>query len=304
MGRGLLEKSSNITKMKIAVFPENGSINSRPVFAAFIEHLQSKGEKISINRDEDCDVAVIWSVLWSGRMSANRKIWNNFQERKKPVVVMEVGGLKRNSTWKMGINGINRDADFANNNFDAQRWSKFNIEMKPWKQNGDTIIICGQHDASHQWRGKPSMAEWIEQQIIEIRKYSGRPILIRPHPRNIFNFNEKKYTNVKIGEPQRDKSTYDDTDFKKTLNSAWAVINHSSNPAMESVINGIPVFVSESSLCYDVGNHSLTTIENPVMPERQQWANKLAYTEWTVPEIREGLPWQRIRQRLEEKYIK
>jgi hypothetical protein len=73
---------------------------------------------------------------------------------------------------------------------------------------------------------------------------------------------------------------------------------------MESVINGIPVFVSESSLCYDVGNHSLTTIENPVMPERQQWANKLAYTEWTVPEIREGLPWQRIRQRLEEKYIK
>ena len=264
--------------MKIAVFPENGSINSRPVFAAFIEHLRAKGEKISINKDEDCDVAVIWSVLWSGRMSNNRKIWNNFQERKKPVVVMEVGGLKRNSTWKMGINGINRDADFANDIFDAQRWSKFNIEMKPWKQNGDTIIICGQHDASHQWSGKPSMADWIEQQIIEIRKYSSRPILIRPHPRNIFNFNEKKYTNVKIGEPQRDKSTYDDTDFKKTLNSAWTVINYSSNPAIESVINGIPVFVSESSLCYDVGNHSLTTIENPVMPERQQWANKLAYT--------------------------
>ena len=74
MGRGLLEESSNINKMKIAVFPENGSINSRPVFAAFIEHLRAKGEKISINKDEDCDVAVIWSVLWSGRMSANRKI--------------------------------------------------------------------------------------------------------------------------------------------------------------------------------------------------------------------------------------
>jgi hypothetical protein len=99
--------------MKIAIFPENGSINSRPVFAAFIEHLQSKGEKISINKDEDCDVAVIWSVLWSGRMSANRKIWNDFQERKKPVVVMEVGGLKRNVTWKVGINGINRENCFV-----------------------------------------------------------------------------------------------------------------------------------------------------------------------------------------------
>lgn len=304
MERGLLEESSTITKMKIAIFPINGSLNSKPVFAAFLEHLRAKGEKVSINKDEDCDVAVIWSVLWSGRMSANRKIWNNFQERNKPVVVMEVGGLKRNSTWKMGINGINRDADFANDIFDDKRWPKFNIEIKPWKQTGDTIIICGQHDTSHQWRGKPIMADWIEQQIIEIRKYSSRPILIRPHPRNIFDFNEKKYKDIRIEKPRRDTSTYDDTDFKKTLNSAWSVINHSSNPAMEAVINGIPVFVSESSLCHDVGNHSLTKIENPIMPERQQWANKLAYTEWTVSEIREGLPWQRIRQRLEEKYIK
>jgi len=64
------------------------------------------------------------------------------------------------------------------------------------------------------------------------------------------------------------------------------------------------VFVSESSLCYDVGNHSLKDIEQPLMPPREQWANKLAYTEWTVPEIREGLPWNRIRTRLEEKYLK
>jgi hypothetical protein len=57
-------------------------------------------------------------------------------------------------------------------------------------------------------------------------------------------------------------------------------------------------------LCYDVGNHSLKDIEQPLMPPREQWANKLAYTEWTVPEIREGLPWNRIRTRLEEKYLK
>ena len=73
---------------------------------------------------------------------------------------------------------------------------------------------------------------------------------------------------------------------------------------MESVFNGIPVFVSESSLCYDVGNSSITDIEHPAMPNRQQWANKLAYTEWTTDEIRDGIPWRRIRERLLEKYIK
>jgi hypothetical protein len=40
------------------------------------------------------------------------------------------------------------------------------------------------------------------------------------------------------------------------------------------------------------------------MPDRQKWTNKLAYTEWFEDEIRQGLPWKRIKARLEEKYIK
>lgn len=290
--------------MKIALFPDNGSINSKPVFAALIDHLRSKGEEIYINETRDCDVAVIWSVLWLGRMAGNKKIWDSYQEQKKPVVVIEVGGLKRNVTWKMGINGINRDADFANQHFDNKRWPLFNIEMKPWKQTGNVIVICGQHDTSNQWKKNPRMPTWIEKQIQEIRRYSQKPILIRPHPRNYFDFDEKKYPHVRIKKPQRDWSTYDDTDFKKVLKSTWAVVNHSSNPAIESVINGIPVFVSESSLCHDVGNLSLTDIERPAMPNRQNWANKLSYTEWTTQEIKDGLPWSRIRERLKEKYIK
>ena len=33
------------------------------------------------------------------------------------------------------------------------------------------------------------------------------------------------------------------------------------------------------------------------------WANKLAYTEWWTDEIQQGLPWDRIKKRLEEKYL-
>jgi hypothetical protein len=40
------------------------------------------------------------------------------------------------------------------------------------------------------------------------------------------------------------------------------------------------------------------------MPNREQWAHRLAYTEWWTDEIREGKPWYRIRERLKEKYIK
>jgi hypothetical protein len=76
------------------------------------------------------------------------------------------------------------------------------------------------------------------------------------------------------------------------LKSTWAVVNHSSNPAIEAVINGIPVFVSESSLCHDVGNTNVADILHPAMPARQNWANRMSYTEWTTEEIGQGLPWK------------
>ena len=142
------------------------------------------------------------------------------------------------------------------------------------------------------------MNQWIGDQITTIRKYTQRPILVRPHPRNQIQFVEDDYKNVKLRLPKRDFKTYDDTDFKATLERTWAVVNHSSNPAMEAVINGVPVFVSEDSLCHDVGNTSLADINTPAMPARQKWANKLSYTEWFPEEIEKGIPWRRLKQNL------
>ena len=290
--------------MKIEIWPEFGPQNSKPIFDAFIESLRNAGDEVFINKKVNADLAVIWSVLWRGRMEKYKSIWDRYRDTGRPVVVLEVGGLKRNSTFKVGINGINRVADFANQEVGSDRWKKFNINLKPWKKSGDMIVICGQHDSSEQWRGLPRMQQWIENQILELRKYTNKQILVRPHPRNIIGLDERKYINVKVRLPKRDYTTYDDTDFKATLERTWAVVNHSSNPAMEAVFNGIPVFVSDRSLCYDVGNEKLFDINQPAMPKRQEWANKLAYTEWWPDEIKEGLPWKRIKKRLEEKYLK
>ena len=289
--------------MRIEVWPEYGPINSKPIFEAFIQSLQDDGHEVFINKKANADVAVIWSVLWRGRMEKYRSIWNEYRSSGRPVIVLEVGGLRRNESFKIGINGINRKADFANQEFDDKRWPLFKHTFKPWNPTGDIIVICGQHDASEQWLGLPRMEQWIEKQIKEIRQYTTRPILVRPHPRNPIGFPKDKYKNVKVRLPRRDFKTYDDTDFKATLERTWAVVNHSSNPAMEAVINGIPVFVSEDSLCHDVGNIGYADINTPAMPGRQNWANKLAYTEWFKDEIKQGIPWKRIKTRLEEKYL-
>ena len=290
--------------MKIEIWPEHGPLNSKDVFDKFIKSLRASGEQVYVDKQvTDGDVAVIWSVLWQGRMRKYKDIWERYRKKNKPVIVMEVGGIKRNETWKIGINGVNREADFANEFVDGERWKKFNIELKPWNQTGENIIVCGQHSNSHQWRKNPPMSKWFDQQVIEIRKYTDRPITIRPHPRNHVAIDVSKYKDVKIVGPRRDNNTYDDTDLTERLKSAWALVSYSSNPAITAAMHGIPVYVSEASLSYGVGNTSFENINNPSMPNRQKWANELSYTEWWTEEIEQGHPWKRIKKRLEEKYL-
>jgi hypothetical protein len=92
-------------------------------------------------------------------------------------------------------------------------------------------------------------------------------------------------------------STFDTKIIKSTertiereFNTAWAVVNYSSNPGIESILNGIPAFVSNKSLASPVGNLDFKNIENPDRPERNQWLNDLAWTEWTIDEMAKGIP--------------
>ena len=85
---------------------------------------------------------------------------------------------------------------------------------------------------------------------------------------------------------------------------AW-VLRGSMAAALIGTLFGNPwTFPFIWYLSYEIGNTSFENINNPNMPDRQQWANKLAYTEWWIDEIQQGVPWQRIKKRLQEKYLK
>ena len=151
--------------MKLEVWTSTGPLNSKPIFEAFLQSLRDAGEEVVLNTESNADVAVIWSVLWLGRMQPNLSVWRRYREQGKPVIVIEVGGLRRNESFKIGINGINRDADFANKEFDDKRWPLFKHTFKPWNPTGEMIVICGQHDNSEQWKNLPRMQDWIEKHL-------------------------------------------------------------------------------------------------------------------------------------------
>ena len=216
----------------------------------------------------------------------------NCKKQNKPVIVLEVGGIKRGTTWKVGLNGINRDASFGSSNMDSTRATELGLHLKPWRDNGDHILICGQHDKSLQWQNMPRMSNWVMSIIDEIKTYTDMPIIFRPHPRCRLEHIERQYQNVYRDDPVQLRGTYDD--FNLSFKDVFALISWSSNPGIQAAIHGIPVFTGPSSLAWPIANQHLSQIKNPKKPERQQWLNDYAWTEFTIPEIEQGIPLNRL----------
>ena len=155
--------------MRFKLFRQNGALNSPSIFDAFEQGLQAQGHSIVDNNE---DVAVIWSVLWHGRMSANKQVYQTCIQQNKPIIIIEVGNLKRNETWRICLNHINGLGEFgAEEDIDVNRPKKLGLQMSlPNNNRGKEILIATQHEKSLQWNNMPSMADWTIQTIDKIRK--------------------------------------------------------------------------------------------------------------------------------------
>jgi hypothetical protein len=272
--------------MRFKIHKDNGALNSVPIFAAFEEGLKNSGFSVV---DSDQDVDVIWSVLWHGRMQRNQLIYNRCRAKGTPVMIIEVGNLVRGSTWRISLDHIHGLGIFGNSeNLDNFRPSVLGVNLKPLSQKrNDKILIACQHDRSLQWERQPAMAEWVKQKVTEIRKFTKKSIVVRPHPRSPFILN---IDGVHLEHPRKIPNSYDSFDIDYNYH---CVVNHNSGPAVQSAINGIPVICDQSSLAFPVSDR-IENINEPTLPNREEWFLKLCHTEWTVDEIAKGIPIQRL----------
>jgi hypothetical protein len=268
---------------KVSLFKSYGALNSAPVFSAFETGLKTYGFDV-VHDSMDADIAVIWSVLWHGRMRGNEAVWDHFKNLNKPVIVIEVGAVNRGVTWKIGLNGISRSSLILKSKDDYNN----TIQLLPWRQSGDHILICGQNDKSLLWKNMPKMGTWVSNVIEEIRGYTKMPIVFRPHPRCPVHGIESYFKNVHRQMPNHVASTYDSYDLK--FNKVHAVISWSSSPGSLAVVNGIPVYTGTDSFAYPVANTEFSNIENPVMPDRTSWISEFANSEYTIDELKNGIP--------------
>ena len=179
---------------------------------------------------------------------------------------------------------------------DPNRWIKIsrnmNITLKPYRTQGNHILICLQRNGGWSMAGL-SVIDWLDDIVRKIQQISSRPIVVRPHPgdKKIMRILKLKYKNVSLSNKP---SLLDD------LKNAWATVVYNSSPSVASIIEGVPAFITDSepkhSQSYSVANTDLNQIENPMLHERQFWIEKLAMCHWNFTEMQSGEAWSFFRK--------
>jgi hypothetical protein len=182
---------------------------------------------------------------------------------------------------------------YFDKDIDPTRWQRIganlNIHLKSYRTTGSHILICLQRNGGWSMRGL-NVQNWLDQTILNIRQYSDRPILVRMHPgdKKIKQVLKINHRNVTVS-PQDRPLTVD-------LKNAWATVVYNSSPSVASIIEGVPAFLTDPNPEYsqscEVANNDLAKIENPALPERQNWIERISMCHWNFDELRSGEAWQ------------
>jgi len=287
--------------------PNNSNLEKPQILDYFCQGVIASGDSAIAHREMsvlDCDVALIQGFVHDdGKQLPHLKLRKSAIDRqkknnKRSLVVDSNLFLyvdKKNPLHylRYSFDGVFPTTGFYfDQDIDPARWTKIsrdlNLNLKPWRASGNHILFCLQRNGGWSMGGISSI-DWMNKTINDIRKYSNRPIVVRAHPgdkkiKSILRINHK---NVSLSTKE---NLVDD------LRGAWATVVYNSSPSVASIIEGVPAFLTDStpqhSQSFDVANTNISNIENPIMPDRQAWVEKLSMCHWKFDELKSGEAWQ------------
>jgi hypothetical protein len=248
----------------ISAFLNRGG-GGNPVVSAFAEAV---GCRVSYAEDEPetlCEVPVVWGVLReSDRIIAQAKAQSLY------YYYIDHAYFNR---------GHGRNYRITRNGYDAgavracpiDRFLALNIDVSPWRKAGRNIIVC---PPTEYFMAAHNCPDWLETTLAILREYSDRPVTVRVKPQPGEEF----------------------VPLPEALDTAHALVTHSSNVAIEAACLGTPVFVAPGSAAAPIGSSDLSRIEAPLYPERMPWLAHLAYNQYSFEEFGDGSTWEMLRE--------
>lgn len=210
------------------------------------------------------DVLITWN-----RYGHYNEIARRFESSGAKVIVAENGYLGREwrgSAWyAMSLNQHNGYGFWKGAH--PNRWEELGIELKPWRETGEEIVVLAQRGI-----GSPLVRQppgWVESVAIPyLKANTKRKIRVRVHPGKF-----------KKGLP-----------LEEDIKNAWAVVTWASGAGLKALVEGVPVFYgAEKWIGGPAGTFLLgADLEDPYLGDRRPMFYRLAWAMWELSEISSG----------------
>jgi len=156
--------------------------------------------------------------------------------------------------------------------------------LKPWKHdNTGKVMILGQMQRDYATR-LVNIRQWESDAYDEAKRAWGRETIYRPHP--------NRFRNMGIAHDQRPiaEALADE--------NVWLAVSYNSTAGVDAVSAGVPtVAIDSASMAWDVSSHSIAERK---MPDREQWAHWISWTQFNQQEFANGVGLSHMMKAYEE----
>ncbi len=241
---------------------------------AFVDGLRRAGyELVDHISPRPNDLLVTWN-----RYGGEADIW---EREGGTVIVAENGYLGHDANgvqyYALAVGGHNGSGKWAVGG--SERWDALGVELKPWRTEGEHIVIRAQRGI-----GSTSMAsppQWHVTASRDLRRLTDRRQVIQEHP----------------GKPACDPRVA--AQISESLIGAHAMCIWSSAAGVRALVEGVPVFYAAPHwICEGAAVRGVGNVERPKMndADRLEALRRMAWAQWTIAEIATGEPFVLLRE--------
>lgn len=237
---------------------------------AFVSGLERCGYEVvaePLRNPRSDDLLVVWN-----RTAVNDKFAQRYERVGATVIVTENGYLGRE--WRGGkwyalaLKQHNGAGLWLGGG--PERWSGWNVDLAPWRSDGNEIVILAQRGIGSPQLRSPRL--WESDIARSLRARTKRPVRIRAHPGKL---------------PEA-------ISLAEDLKSAWACVTWASAAGLKAIVHGVPVFHACPTW---IGKGAAVLLdgadlEKPFLGDRLPMLQRLAWSMFNTDEIATGEPFR------------
>lgn len=226
-------------------------------------------------RNQQADHYVLWGLI-GNNYQMMKTFPHQFTFTDMPYHGRLQGEDYENSFWRWCYKSFH---DSRKLNVPDDRFKEWNLELKPYRDEGNFILICPSSETMTRTISGVTQDRWIQMMYDRIKQNTKLPIRVRLKPRK----------NGTSG------PSVETVSMKEELKGCHALVTNASLTAIEALSEGIPVFTDTSECpaawCAEM---DFRKINNPTLFEREELFHNLAYKQYSIKEFRNGTAYDHI----------